>query len=442
MTSLPIDAVLVGAGARGTFTYGEIALNNPDTLRFVAVAEPDPERRAGFARDHGIPDSHCFATWEEFLGSGQSAQALVCTTLDRLHVAPAVAALEAGYHVLLEKPMAIIAEDCVRIAHAAESAGRVLILGHVLRYTEFFTRMHDIVSSGRLGDIVSIEHRENVAFSHMAHSYVRGNWNNSERASPMILSKCSHDFDLLTWMMHGNPVRRLHSFGSLMHFRSECAPAGTPERCTDGCPAAESCLFYAPRQYLTEDVGWPTETISVDLSHASRLRALQTGPYGRCVYRAENDVVDHQVVTMEHNDGATVTLIMQGHSDREERTMRIDGTRATLRARFQVSGVSEMTVHDHLTDAEERIAVDAGQHSGHGGGDAGLIRAFVEAVRSGGDTSPISARMSLESHLLAFAAERSRVTGEMIDMPTFRAEVEDRASNQWTLRGDHHIARD
>src|SRR5579872_777399 len=252
----PIEAVLVGAGARGTLAYGATALQHPETLRFVAVAEPNPERRARFARQHGLPAARCFATWEELLAEGRLAPALVCATLDRLHVAPAVAALEAGYDVLLEKPMAPTASECLAMVRAAESTGRLLMVCHVLRYAPFFATLHAIVSSGRLGEIVTIEHRENVAYWHMAHSYVRGNWRNAAISSPMILAKCCHDLDLIVWMTADNPVRRLHSFGSLSHFRPEQAPPGATERCTDGCPAAESCPFYAPRVYLTDDVGW------------------------------------------------------------------------------------------------------------------------------------------------------------------------------------------
>ncbi|HEX8918776.1 MAG TPA: Gfo/Idh/MocA family oxidoreductase [Chloroflexota bacterium] len=423
-TSSPLEAVLIGAGNRGTFTYGTAALEHPETLRFVAVAEPDAARRDRFARQHGIPAGRCFASWQELLAAGRLAPALVCATLDRQHVAPAVAALETGYHVLLEKPMAVTAEECVRIVQAQERTGLILMISHVMRYAPFYEAMHQIITSGRLGDIVTAEQRENVAFWHMAHSYVRGNWGNAERSSPMILAKCCHDLDLLVWMLAGDPAARLHSFGSLLHFRPEHAPPGAPARCTDGCPDAEECPFYAPRLYLTDDLGWPTETISVDLSYEARLHALETGPYGRCVYHTDNNVVDHQVVNMELRSGAIATLVMHGHSDREERTMRYDGTRATLRGRFSYSGQPELTVHDHRSGALERVAVSGSSRHGHGGGDSGLVTAFARAVHSGSPDDGGSARGSLESHLLAFAAERSRLGGKVIDMAAFREEIE------------------
>jgi len=408
---------------RGTFAYGAFAEAHPEHVRFVAVAEPDPERRARFAARHHLPPERCYESWGDLIASGQLAPALVCCTMDRLHVAPTVAALEAGYHVLLEKPIAVTPEDCVRVVQASERANRLLMICHVLRYTPFFSALHEAMRSGRLGEIVAIEHRENVAYWHMAHSFVRGNWGNAGRSSPMILGKCCHDLDILQWMMDGQPVTRLHSFGSLLHFQPDNAPRGAPLRCTDGCPIADECAFYAPRLYLTEDVDWPTSAISTDLSYEGRLRALQTGPYGRCVYHCDNDVVDHQVVNMEHESGAITTLVMHGHSHLEGRTMRYDGTRATLRGRYGYAGEADLTIHNHRSGGVETVPLSGGV-GGHGGGDAGVIRAFVRAVRGTDSGALTSARASLESHLLAFAAEHSRLTGATVDVAAYRAEVE------------------
>lgn len=412
---------MIGAGSRGTFTYGPYALAHPEEVRVVAVAEPDGERRTRFAAQHDLPARRCFADWRDLLAAGQMAPAAICTLPDRLHLEAAVPALDAGYDVLLEKPMAVSPLDCLRIVEASERTDRLLMICHVLRYTPFFSTLHSIVESGRLGDIVAVEHRENVAFWHMAHSYVRGNWRRAETSAPMILTKCCHDLDVLAWNLAPRAVMRLHSFGSLVHFRPEHAPPGAPSHCIHGCPVADRCPFFAPRVYLTEDTGWPASTIGTDLSYHARVQALSVGPYGRCVYQCDNDVVDHQVVTMEHAGGAVTTLIMQGHSDVEERTMRYDGTRATLRARFRDDG-AEITVCDHRSGAEEQIPVSPPRWGGHGGGDGALMHAFVEAVRDGRHALT-GARASLESHLLAFAAEESRVSGAMVEMDAYRTRT-------------------
>ncbi|MBN1260728.1 MAG: Gfo/Idh/MocA family oxidoreductase [Anaerolineae bacterium] len=462
----PVTAVMIGAGQRGYEAYGPYALAHPDELRFVAAAESHPVRRERFAAAHAIPSEYQFDTWETLLARPQLADAALVCTLDRMHTGPALAALEAGYDVLLEKPMATTLEDCVRLVQTAERTGRLLQICHVLRYAPFFSTLHDILDSGRLGEIITVEHRENVSYWHMAHSYVRGNWRNSRLESPMILAKCCHDLDILFWNL--GATRRLSSFGSLQHFRPERAPEGAPERCLDGCPAADVCPWYAPRLYmdltpllrvarrspdwaqragaalLAEhprlaaaargwfpplDValdyrGWPLSVISEDPSSEARLEALRSGPYGRCVYHCDNDVVDHQIVNLELQSGGSAALVMHGHSHREGRTMRYDGTRATLRG-CAYTYEQRIEIHDHLTGKVDVITPGAGRRnaSGHGGGDAGIMQAFVRAVRDRGQALT-SARESLESHLMAFAAEQARCAGQVIDMHAYRRQAE------------------
>jgi len=418
--SNPIEAVMVGAGNRGYYAYGPYALQHPDEIRFTAVVEPHDERRRRFAQDHAIPQERQFRTWEELYSRGQIAQALVNCTLDRMHLDSTLPALELGYDVLLEKPMSNTLAGNVRLVQTAERRGRLLMICHVLRYTAFFSTLHDIIASGRLGDVITVEHRENVVYWHMAHSFVRGNWRSSRTESPMILAKCCHDLDVLFWNL--GPVTRLNSFGSLLHYRQENAPPGAPERCTDGCPVAEDCPWYAPRLYLQEYTGWPVSVISEDTSLEARRRALETGPYGRCVYRCDNDVVDHQTVNVEFASGATGVLFMHGHSHEESRTMRYDGTRATLRAKFGYGVGDVIEIHDHLTGRMERVDPQAGG-SGHGGGDAGLMAAFVKALRDP-RTALTTSRESLESHLMAFAAEEARVEGSIVEMSAYRTQAE------------------
>jgi predicted dehydrogenase len=425
--SQPIEAVMVGAGSRGYHAYGPYALQHPDQIRFTAVVEPHEERRRRFAKAHAIPNERQFHSWEDLYAQGQIAQALVNCTLDRTHLDSTLPALELGYDVLLEKPMANTLTGNVRLVQAAERHGRLLMICHVLRYTGFFSTLHEIIQSGRLGDVINFEHRENVVYWHMAHSFVRGNWRNSQIESPMILAKCCHDMDILFWNL--GPVTRLNSFGSLAHYRPENAPPGAPERCTDGCPASDDCPWYAPGLYLHEYTGWPVSVISEDTSLEARRQALESGPYGRCVYHCDNDVVDHQTVNIVFESGATGVLFMHGHSHEESRTMRYDGTRATLRGKFAYGhGGDAIEIHDHLTSRVERIDPDAkagpeAAAAGHGGGDVGVMSAFVQAMR-GSSTALTTARESLESHLMAFAAEEARVEDTIVHMDEFRRRAE------------------
>lgn len=405
---------MVGAGQRGFSVYGALALQSRN-LRFRAVVDPDADRRDRFGEAHGIPATHRFAGVEEATVL-DDIDAWFVASPDREHFRAAEVAIGLGIPVFLEKPIATTSEAVVELARAAEQANVLVHVAHVLRYTGFFQALSATVASGVVGDIVTVAYRENVAAFHMAHSFVRGNWGRSGEASPMIVAKCCHDFDILTWIL-ASPVTRLSSFGSLQHFTPAHAPVGATSRCTDGCTVA-GCPFDARAIYLRPEVtGWPVHVITDDLSPDGRLRALETGPYGRCVYTAGSDVVDHQVVAMESEDGASVTLTMHGHSHEEERTIRIDGTRGTIRAVFGRRQVIDVV--DHVGGAPQSVPFDTAA-TGHGGGDAGVVRAFLEAV-TGGSSSATTLSESVESHLLAFAAEQARVSGSIVDMAEFRA---------------------
>ncbi len=466
--SAPVRILLFGAGNRGSDAYGAYGLAHPDQVRFVAVAEPNATRRSRFAEIHQIPPANQFNSWQEALQSGKMADAVINATQDEMHHASAIAALTAGYDMLLEKPIAPTLNETLSVMRTARVSGRLLMICHVLRYTQFFQKVHQILTSGQLGQIIHISHNENVSYYHMAHSFVRGNWRNSDQSAPMILAKCCHDLDLLYWFLNEKPTL-LNSNGNLSHFRAENTPDGAPERCTDGCPAANSCPYFAPNIYieslpikiavsrsdqpllrfvgnlalkkprlanqiakvvpkirtLTAYSGWPRNTITEQPKNEQAVwEALKTGPYGRCVYRCDNNVVDHQIVTMTFESGITTTLTMHGHSHEEGRTLRVDGSRATLLGKFTYSQVW-LEVHDHGVKPVERITLPSMTDgtSGHGGGDSGLMAQFVKAMR--GEQPPLTGwRDSLESHLMAFAAEESRLTNQTIIMQDFRDKAE------------------
>jgi predicted dehydrogenase len=417
----PVELVLVGAGNRGHLAYGAYALKHPDQARFVAVVEPDGARRARFADVHRISADRQFRSWEELGERPQLAPALVNATMDQTHRPSTLALLGSGYDILLEKPIATSPQDCLEIVTAAERAGRILQIAHVMRYAPFFVAIRDLLASGRLGPVVSVDWRENLVYWHYAHSYVRGNWANSGRAGPMILTKCCHDLDLLVWLF--GACQRLSSTGSLTHFTKAVVGREIPARCTDGCPIEDECPYFAPRIYLEllrqNPDSFAVNAMTLDRTEQGVMRALETGPYGRCVYRCDNNVVDHQVVALEFAGGLSVTLTMQGASHVEGRTVRIDGRRATLLAN---ESRGELAVHDHRTGQIELLSVEPGV-GGHGGGDDGLMNAFLEGIRGKREGMLTSAREAIESHLMAFAAERSRETGQPVDMDTYRASV-------------------
>ena len=414
----PVEVVLVGAGNRGQRTFGAYALNRPHRMKIVGVAEPDAVKRHRFAAAHSIPPENVFETWEDLMARPQLAPALINSTMDLVHFDSTIAALDSGYDVLMEKPMAGSAEECVRIVKAAEDSGRKLLVCHEMRYAPFFSELYRVLHSGQMGDIVNVEHSEHIGFWHFLHSFVRGAWRSTDVAASALLQKCCHDLDLLVWAL-GAKCTKVASFGGLRHFVPENAPEGAPERCTDGCPVESTCPHYAPWVFteLLGDSGL-ADSIFTETTPEGRWRELAEGPFGRCAYRCDNNVVDHQVLIMEFEGGISVSFTMQAHSHDNVRIMRYSGTRATVCGH---TGSNEITVDEYRTGAHDRItpATIAG---GHGGGDWGLLDAFVETIRGSGfqDTS---ARNSLESHLIGYAAEEARLTGAVIDMNDYRARI-------------------
>lgn len=416
---MALSAVLMGAGNRGRWVYGRWALAHPDRLRVVAVAEPDDAAREAFAAEHGIAPERRHRDWSELLAAPRHADVAIIATGDTLHTEPALTAIERGYEVLLEKPIAPTPAECVRVVEAAERAGRLLQIGHVLRYSRFYEKVHEIVAGGAIGDVVHVDMKEHVAHWHMTHSYVRGKFRSRALAAPILLAKSCHDLDLLAWLVD-RPALRVASFGALAHFRAERAPEGAPARCTDGCPVQASCPHDAVAFYAGPDEkvarGWPWLDVSADPSREARMQALRTGRYGRCAFRCDNDALDHQVVALEFEGGVTASFGLQGLAPREQRTIRVTGTRGELRGILD-GGVVEVERPGAI--GVERHAIE-GTMIGHYGGDVGLMEHFVSLLEAGSRAVRASGRAALESHLVGFAAEQARERGAVVDMRAFR----------------------
>lgn len=292
-----IEAALLGAGGRGMFAYASYALKRPNEIKFVAVAEPNEERREMFARLHDIPKERVFSSWNELLDQPQLCRALLICTQDDDHYAPSMKALDVGYDIMLEKPMANNPVESLAIAEKAERLGRTLTVCHTMRYSTYYRKLKELADSCAIGKIMSIQWTENVGYWHQAHSFVRGNWRRSDETSPMILAKCCHDMDMIQHIV-GAECTQISSFGSLSFFKEENAPEGSTERCVDGCKVEHECPFSAIKWYYNEKDEWPQNIVSLDNSLEARWKALEEGPYGRCVFRCDNNVVDHQVVNL------------------------------------------------------------------------------------------------------------------------------------------------
>ena len=427
-----IRFVLVGAGDRGT-TYAELGAQHCPEFELVGVADPDPERRAYIRRLFSLPEDACFETWETLFQRPKFADAAIIATQDRMHVAPAMRAIELGYQLLLEKPVAPTPSECLLIADAAKRNGVQVVVCHVLRFTPFFRLLKQLIDDGRVGQIVNIVHVECVGNVHQSHSYVRGNWHRAEDSAPMILAKSCHDLDIVQWLL-GERCVRLQSFGGLSYFRRSHMPAGAPEFCVQGCPVEADCPYSALKIY--RDRAFPafvkTATGKHDPSDADIEHAITETDYGRCVFRCDNDVVDHQVVNLEYEDGATVSFTMSAFN-RGGRKIRIMGTKGEIFAQMSDDFV---TLFDFATRQETRICIsdavkDESIRGGHGGGDRGIIRSFcrfLSGTYEGNSITDIGT--SVENHLVAFAAEASRLDGGVVDLREYET----------ALRGSLHQA--
>ncbi|OLF11100.1 oxidoreductase [Actinophytocola xinjiangensis] len=407
----PVTYAVVGAGDRGT-GYANWIAGHPERARVVAVAEPRDLQRTELARRHDIPPERAFRSWQELAAAPRLADAAIVATQDSDHVGPAITLADNGYHLVVEKPLAPTEQECAELVRAVVDAGVLFAVCHVLRYRPYTRLVKSLIDEGRLGEVMSVQHLEPVGHWHYAHSYVRGNWRRADLASFMLLAKSGHDID---WLRHlvGRPVERVASFGSLRHFRRESQPAGASDRCLT-CAVEPDCPYSATRLYLdlvrAGRTGWPITVLTDDPTEDGVRAALADGPYGRCVYACDNDVVDHQVVALEFGGGVTATFTMAAFTPHMDRRTQIFGTRGSL------DGDGErVTLHEFTTGETTELTVPGGGQDagdGHGGGDAGLLAAFTSAVATGDDGHILSGpHESLQSHLAVFAAERARLSG-------------------------------
>lgn len=410
----PVRLAIAGAGGRGTM-FARCATRLTGAAQVVAVADIHPGGLAILGDALGLPAEARFPGWQAMAGSGIAADAAVVAIHDKEHLGAALACLRNGWHVLLEKPMALSLEDCRAIAAAQGASGRVFAVCHSMRYQPGFQQVKELVDGGAIGRLVHVDMVEHVAFWHQAHSYVRGNAANGTKSGPMILTKSCHDLDWLCWLI-GAPAERVSSFGSLSWFNPANAPAGAPARCSDGCPHLSTCTYSAFRCYVdtARRSGWPAAMCSpADHSLEAHLKAIKEGPYGRCVWHCDNDTVDHQVVSMEFPGGVTAGFTMTGLSAGGGRSLRVHGTLGELTYTQKSNAI---TIHAFGSGRTETIKAGIADE-GHGGGDELLFNAFIDAVRSGdGGRIRTSADASLRSHAMCFAAEMSRQQQRTIEL--------------------------
>ena len=404
--------VIIGYGSRGDFYDG--LFRKIENTRLAAVCDGRQSRLDLCKKHHENEDVKYYSNDEEFFKAGKLGDLCVVSTLDEMHVRHALAALNCGYDLLLEKPIACNEEDCAKIYETATALKRKVTVCHVLRYAPFFSLIKSELETGNYGKIQTITLTENVGWWHQAHSYVRGNWHNTKKTSPMIIAKCCHDLDLLNWFMNDECVS-VSSMGSLDYFTRKNAPENSGDNCYD-CPAAKDCLYncefiYWDLQLKKGNTGWPVDVIlfNREPTHENLTAALKASPYCKCVFKNDNDAVDHQVVNVLYENGATAQLTMTAFSEKGGRDIYLHCEKGEIYGQM-----SENTIHCTLFRKSSKVIdvnKEADNNFGHGGGDIRMIQNIVDGYENKivAEVTPLAQSMS--SHMLGFAAERSRLNG-------------------------------
>ena len=409
---------VIGLGNRGTEYMGFIKAFHSRKAKIVALCDISQQALDDVSPKFSIPKDKQYNSPESFFAKGVISDALIIATQDASHYEITKQALLTGYkYILLEKPVSGKREEYIELRNLAEEKGALLIICHVLRYSNYFGKIKEIISSGQLGEIVSINHTENVGYFHFAHSFVRGNWHDEFASTPSILAKCCHDIDLIAWFID-SPCTSVSSVGEVKHFRKECAPEGATATCMGGCKAKKNCPYDAESLYITDPfykakfIKYMQRTLTGKAKNtkADIVEAIRNGDYGRCVYHCDNNVCDHQIVNMTFENGAKAVLNMTAFSDKMFRECHIMGTKGELigygtKLKMRIFGSKAKTI------SFGPVAL-----GGHVEGDIRLVSGFIKLIC--GEKTDLKDITTIDatviSHDIALAAEQSRKNGGIL----------------------------
>lgn len=428
MEQKPITAIIVGAGHRA-FVYSELAKTNPEMLKIVGVADPNPVRRKKAMEYFGFGEDMCFESAQELAKKGKIADTVINGTMDEQHLETAIPLLNAGYDMLLEKPFAPNEDEMRQIVECAKKNNSKVMICHVLRYTPFYYSIKERIENDEIGDIINIQTTEHVSYHHLSTSYVRGKWANSTKChTSMLLAKCCHDMDIMMWMMSKTKPSKISSFGGKYQFKSENAPENAGTICMKDCPLVDTCVYSTKRLYIDHPDRWSfyvwdaLEDIENPTIEDKIALMKSNNPYARCIYKCDNDVVDHQSVLVEFESGATGTHNMVGGSAEPRRNIHIIGTKGEIFGNFEESKFTVLKInpspdaHNEECDVEEvdlKVGGDmVGAYGGHGGGDERLAEDFVKFIR--GEKPSLACTSIFDSvagHLSVYLADESRENG-------------------------------
>jgi hypothetical protein len=413
MNNDKVTFAVLGLGNRGETYLRALERNFANKFEVTAICDIDEQKLETYKKKYNLNDTKVFKGYEEFMKAPKLADAVIITTLDDMHYLPAIDAIQKDYHLILEKPIAMTLEEVYSIAKEAKKhPDKLIAVCHVLRHSDFFRTIKEIIDSKELGEVINIQHNENVGYYHFAHSYVRGNWRNTDVAAPFIVAKSCHDMDILLYLLGDKHCKKLSSFGSLSHFTHEHYDEKKMAPYCINCSINKTCPYSALSIYENMLSQLPDEQ--------TRLYMLNNSPYARCVYNCDNNVPDHQVTILEFDKGITATFNLSAFTNYINRSIKVMCEYGEIRA---TETSKEIEVH-HFGSKQKRVIVPyenalfGSNKSGHGGGDDNIVINFMNAILN---NKPFDStlEMSIESHVMAFKADDSRVeNGKVMDIET------------------------
>ncbi len=416
-----IKAVCVGAGNRGII-YSSFALKNPDRMKLVAVVDPNMLHRTEFAKAHGIPDAMQFAGVSDFIASGTECDIVINATIDSLHCETTKPLLQAGYDVLMEKPITSDVGELLDIRDAAIRSSRQLFVCHVLRYTPFYKGIKQDILDGKIGKITSIKMAEYVGVSHYIESYVVGKWRSeAECGSSFILAKSCHDLDMMCWLNNASAPEKVASFADRKIFIPENAPIGHSDTCHT-CKYEDSCKYSLTNIFRGKSGTWKRIINDIDkpaseVTQEDIYAEMKKSTYGRCVYEGQ-DLMDRQNVIVKFANGSVGTFELIGAASKGDRHIHIIGEDGEI---FGSHSDSYYTIRRYdfknKTYTDEKIDTSVDPNDEHRGGDTGMMSDICAYLS--GDTSSISItgiNDSVNGHLCVYAAEASRKEDRFITL--------------------------
>ena len=408
-----ITVSCIGCGLRGQRYLKGLSDLGADKVKVVSLCDKDLVRLHQEQEKYHLSDKEAFTDEDEFFKNLKSDLCIV-STQDQDHVGHAIKAMEAGSNVLCEKPISNKESEVRKLLEVQKRTGKKVMICHVLRFAPAFKKVKKLIDSGTIGDLVFIDSMENVYYAHQAHSFVRGNWRRDGETSPMIIAKCCHDLDLLVWYSNSE-CKSISSVGDLRFFKEENQPKGASDRCTK-CKYRGTCPFDAYTIYIKNHF-WGREAVTNvrPITDEVLEKELETSPYGRCVFKCDNNVVDHELTQIVFKNGIKANLRMSGFTHDYGRIMKFYGTAGQLDL-DECRGTIEVKVFGKEKEVIQISSlIDA--ISGHGGGDDGLVKAVYEYITAGTTEGVTSLDASIESHLMGFTAEESRLqNGKLLEI--------------------------